>query len=189
VLSNGYGASMTEPEHLGELDDGDPPAGPDLFVYRPNPIASALRYAASAPALALGSLIVSTATILTMAAVSDIGDLAIYGSRRPNNISPLRWDTGVRLGVAVLALLLALIAAAMYVSSRPGIEVVLDAEPGLDADLDADDDDPLDDDDGTRSVRLLIGAAVVVGVIAILLNAAAFGAAMSTHVPSNGFFG
>ena len=118
---------------------------------------------------------------------SEIGDVSVFTTAsRDSNIAALRWAAGLRGLVALIALLLAVVAARRLLGRRAEVRVG-SMQP------EADDAKSLDALEAEAIARLVvpsplqatvIGAAIVVSLLSFALNAAAFGYAMASHVPS-----
>ena len=177
----GYGAGMTEadPSHgqAVELLDAD---HPDSVLIRRNPFAAIAVAAGSAPALALAALITATATLLVMGVTNDIADAKLYSSRGFDNLAELRWASGSRLVVAGFALLLAVIAGVRYSRRLPATRYTFSP----------DGEEATESSEGAEApgwINTLVGSAVVVSVIAVVLNAIAF--VMTLHLHESPNFG
>jgi hypothetical protein len=152
----------------------------DSVVIHPNPFAVIARVAGSVTALALAALITATATMLTMSVADDIADARLYSSRGFNNLEALRWAAGTRLVVAGIAMLLALVAGIRYSRGLPATRYTFSVD-GQEA---------TESTEGAEApgwVGLLVGSAVVVSVLAILLNALAL--ALTLHLHESPKFG
>lgn len=150
----------------------------DSVVIRPNSFGTIARAASSAAALALAALITATATVLNMSLVNDIAAAKFYNSRGFNNLAELRWEAGARLIVAGIAMLVALLAGLGYSRDQPAVRFTFLA----------DDEEPIESAEGNEApgwVRMLVGSAVVVSVLAVLLNAIAFATTLHLHESPN----
>jgi hypothetical protein len=165
------------PSHVEALEHGDVNES-DSVVIHPNPFGVIGRVAGSAGALALSALITATATMLNMSVVDDIADAKLYSSHGINNLEAIRWAAGIRLVVACVALLLAVLAGLRYSRDQPAIRYTFTA----------------DGEEATESVagveapgwvRLLVGSSVVVSLLAILLNATVMVLALHLHESPN----
>jgi hypothetical protein len=157
---------------LRDLDESD------SVVIRPNPFGVIARAAGSATALALSALIAATATMLDMSVTNDIADAKLYSSRGLNSLDAIRWAAGTRLIVAVVALLLAVLAGLRYSHDQPATRYTFtgDGEEATESVVGV---------EAPGWVRLLVGASVVVSVLAIVLNAIAVGLALHLHESPN----
>jgi hypothetical protein len=151
---------------------------PDSIVIHPNPVAAIARAAGSATALALVALIAATATMLSMSVADDIADAELYSSRGFNNLEALRWESGTRLVIAVIAMLLAVLAGLRYSRDLPATRYTFSAD-GEEAAESAEGAEP------PGWVSLLVGSAIVVSVLAIVLNAVAFALTLHLHESPN----
>jgi hypothetical protein len=164
-------------DHAAEVHDLD---RPDSVLIRPNPVSAMVRAAGSDAALALAALIIATATILTMSVTNDIADAKLYSTRGIDELVPLRWAAGARLIVAAVAMLLAVIAGIRYSRNLPATRYTFspDGEEAAES---------LEGAEPPGWVKMLVGAAVVVSLIAIVLNATAF--VMTLHLHESPNFG
>jgi hypothetical protein len=165
-------ASHVEALELRAVDETD------SVVIHPNPFGVIARVAGSAAALALSALIAATATMLNMSVVNDIADAKLYSSRGINNLEAIRWAAGIRLIVACVALLLAVLAGLRYSRDQPATRYTFTAD-GEEA------TESIVGVDAPGWVRLLVGSSVVVSVLAILLNAVAVALALHLHESPN----
>jgi hypothetical protein len=154
-----------EGEPLGDGDDDYPP-------YQGSRTGWA-SLAFSAPAMALASLLLSFATLTVMQTASEVGDLVYFNNGTPGGtLSQLRVSVGVRLGVGLVGLLLAVLAA---------VQIHDDEDLGAeDADL-ALPGDPL-------WVRGVTGAALLISVGSVVLSAGALIYSLSVHNHLGGGF-
>lgn len=159
---------------IGNVREPDQGTEGDSILIRRNPVGAIVDAAGSAGALALASLVTATATILTMSVAADFGDAKLYSSRGLNDLLGIRWIAGARLVIAAVALLLGVIAGVRYARSLPATRYVF-------VDSQREPDESLEGDEQPGWVTLLVGSSVVVSVLAILLNAAAFAVAMHAH--------
>jgi hypothetical protein len=146
-----------------EYDDDDylPPSGG--FV-------AFVRRAVAPPSLAIAGLALGIANLTINRTADNVGEIRLYSSlnRRTTNLAELRPSTLIQLIIAIIALVLAAVSLAS-----------LNGEPDPD-DEDAPPADPL-------WLRAVAGAGVIVGIIATVLCAIAFGYAM--HAQSSPIFG
>jgi hypothetical protein len=166
-----------DPSHVEALEvrNGDEP---DSVVIRPNPFGAIARAAGSATALALSALVTATATMLNMSVANDLADAKLYSSRGLNNLEAIRWVAGTRLIVAGVALLLALLAGIRYSRDQPATRYTFSVD-GQEA---------TESTEGAAApdwIRMLVGSAVVVSVLAILLNALALLLTLHLHESPN----
>lgn len=149
--------------------------GDDLVDHRSGGgrIGPLLRLVASPAALAISSLVIALASLLTLGAASDIGDTALFSSRGRNltELTEVRTAAGVRLVVAVIALVLAV--AAAYRSGTGG-HATEESDDNADDEADHADPDPA----VPTWLAGLAGAALIVSVVAVVVTAVAFGYAM-----------
>jgi hypothetical protein len=131
----------------------------------------------SAPALALAALITAAATMLNMSAATEIAE-AKYLSSSGDNLSLVRWEIAVRLIVAVVALVLALLAGLRYSRDLPATRYTFSAD-GEEA------DESTEGNEAAGWVKLLVGAAVVVSILAIVLNGVAILMTIGLHQSSS----
>lgn len=166
-----------DPSYVEALRVRDPVES-DSVLIRPNPFGVIARAAGSATALALASLITATATMLTMSAALDIADAKVYSSRGLNNLGAIRWEAGTRLILAGLALLLAILAGIRYSRDLPATRYTFSV----------DGEDATESIEGTRApgwVTLLVGSAVVVSMLAVVLNVVAWAITLHLHESPN----
>jgi hypothetical protein len=166
-----------DPSHVDALGHGDVNES-DSVVIHPNPFGTVGRVAGSAGALALSALITATATMLNMSVVNDIADAKLYSSRGINNLEAIRWAAGIRLVLACVALLLAVLAGLRYSRAQPVTRYTFTAD-GEEA------TESIEGVDAPGWVRMLVGSSVVVSVLAILLNATALVLALHLHESPN----
>jgi hypothetical protein len=151
---------------------------PDSVVLRPGLVVAVSRAARSAPALALAAIIVATATLISMSAANDIAEARVESSHHFNNLDVIRWTAGTRLVMAGIALLLALLAGAQFARELPGTRYTFSDS----------DDDAVETPEGAEpptSLKLLVGSAFLVAVLAVVLNAVALIFALSLHESLN----
>ena len=160
------------------LDDVDLPD----FASRSGLI---VRLMGSPPALAVASLVIAMAALMTMAAASEIGDVYVNTAKHATTNAFFRLASGVRLGVSLIALLLAVVAAMRQIPDP--LSRYLKSEGDVDADLSAIAAGSAED--VSPWIRTLIGAALVVALLAVLVNGAAFFYALATHSSQNPGFG
>jgi hypothetical protein len=158
-----------------EVREGD---DPNSVVIRPNPFGAIARAAGSATALALAALITATATIVNMSVANDLADAKLYSSRGINSLDAIRWAAGTRLIVACIGLLLALLAGIRYSRDQPATRYTfsVDGQEATESTVGAAAPD---------WVRMLVGAAVVISVLAIILNALALLLTLHLHESPN----
>lgn len=166
---------------LGDDDSFDDSDLPD-FASRSGLI---IRLVGSPSALAVASLVIAMASMITMAAASEIGDVYVNTTHRSSSNDFFRLASGVRLGVSLIALLLA-VAAALRQIPDP-LTRYLRSEEIEDADLEAIAAGDLDE--VPSWVRTLIGAAMVVGLVVVVINGASFIYSLATQAPASGPFG
>jgi hypothetical protein len=151
---------------------------PDSVVIHANPVAAIARAASSATALAVVALITATATMLSMSVANDIAGAKLASSHGFNNLEALRWESGTRLVIAVIALLLALLAGIRYSRDLPATRYTFSV----------DGEEATESSEGAEPpgwVSLLVGSAVVVSVLAVLLNAIALAFTLHLHESPN----
>jgi hypothetical protein len=166
---------------------------PISYAIGPGPLARLLGVAAAPPALGIASLVISLATLMVVDSASEIGDVHYYlheTSGAP--LAEFRWGSGIRMGLALVALGLAIAGIRMLLGPRPKLTVGVE-------DLDA---DPAALDEMEAAVlanatappawmAAVVGSGLLVSVVALAMNAAAFGYAMASHSPpptaTNGF--
>jgi hypothetical protein len=166
-----------DPSHVEALKvrDGDEA---DSVVIRPNPFGAIARAAGSATALALCALITATATMLNMSVANDLADAKLYSSRGLNTLEAIRWAAGTRLVIACIALLLAVLAGIRYSRDQSATRYTFSVDA----------DEATESTEGAPApdwVRMLVGSAVVVSVLAILLNALALALTLHLHESPN----
>jgi hypothetical protein len=152
------------------LDDADLPD----FASRSGLI---IRLIASPPALAVASLVIAMAALMTMAAATEIGDVYVNTAKHATTNAFFRLASGVRLGVSLIAMLLAVVAAMRQIPDP--LSSYLQSEDDVDADLSAIPAGSVDE--VAQWIRTLIGAALVVALLAVVVNGAAFFYALATH--------
>jgi hypothetical protein len=164
-------------EMLGDPGEDDPPA----FARR-TPLVVGLM--GSPAALAIASLGLSLAALSIVQAASEIGDVYFESARHASSLGAFRVASGVRLGVALVALILAVIAAVRQVPD-PLTSYLRNDGAAQDDELSA-----------TESAevapvwsRFVVGAALLLAVAAVLVNAAAFAYGMASHASGSSPFG
>ena len=170
------------------MPDEDPPlvevlqdhggSEPETILIRPNSFEAIARAAVSAPALALAALVTATATILDMAVTNEIAEAKLFSVSGVDNLTLLRWEAGTRLIVAVMAFLLALLAGFRYSRDLPATRYTFSP----------DGEEAVESIEGTETagwVRFLVGSAVLVAVLAIVLNAVALLMTLGLHESPN----
>jgi hypothetical protein len=144
-----------------EMHQDDDSLGDDEdFAVYPGRGREVLHLAVSAPALAIAALVLAFLPLGFMQAAQDAGDTALFSSNS-NQISDLRVYRvagAVRLAMAVVALVVAGIAGARLRLAEF-------------------DDDPVD----PYWVRAVVGAALVVAVVAVVVSAAVLLYALQVH--------
>jgi hypothetical protein len=147
-------------DSLGDDDDGDDD-------YPPSRPAELWRLAVSAPALGLAALVIALASLTIVQAGQEFGEGVLFSSsgRSPSALTELRVSAAVRLGVAAVALILA-VASGLRLRTT---------------DLDDEPPDPL-------WVRVVTGAALVVAVLSIVVTGAELIYVFRLH-PGAGFNG
>jgi hypothetical protein len=148
--------------------EGEPPIE-DLPAYQGSRT-SWTALVLSAPALAITSLFLSLAGLTSIQVAVELGETRAFTHIGATNLTVLRWSTGVRLGIAALGLLSAILAA---------LQIHDDEDLGEDEEDLALPGDPL-------WVRALSGAALLISIVAVLISAAAFIYTMATHDISRG---
>jgi hypothetical protein len=151
---------------------------PESVIVRENPFGTIARAAVSAPAIALAALITATATMLNMAATSEIAEAKLFSTSGVDNIAVLRWESGTRLIVAVIAFLLAVLAGLRFSHDLPATRYTFSA----------DGEEATESIEGTEApgwVRFLVGGAFVVAVLAIVLNGVALLMTLGLHMSPN----
>jgi multisubunit Na+/H+ antiporter MnhB subunit len=153
---------------------------PDSVVVYQRAPAAVARAIGSAPALALASLIIAAGTMLVMSVADDFAEAYVDSSRHANPLTALRWESGSRLAVAGIALLLAIIAGIRYTRDLPATRYVF-SDDGQEADESVEGTEP------PGWVKLLVGASIVVSVVAVVLNGVDL--AMTLHLHESPNFG
>jgi hypothetical protein len=169
--------SAGDPEHVEALSNNER-VEPESVLMRANPFTSIGRAMAGAPALSLAALIVATATMLTMSVANDLADAKLYSSRGIDSLTALRWAAGTRLIIAGVALLLAVIAGIRYSRDLPATRFTFTAD-GEEA------SESIEGVEAPGWARLLVGAAVVVALIAVALNGTAWALTLHLHESPN----
>jgi hypothetical protein len=167
--SNPLDIDLTETRDRAEIDS---------VVVRPSLFGVVGRLAGTPGALALAALIIATATMLDMSAANDIADAKLYSSRGLNNLGGLRWVAGTRLIVAGIGLLMALIAAARFARDLPTTRYTFSSGG----------EEATESFDGVEPpvwMAMVVGTAVVVSLLAILLNGVAWVFALHLHESPN----
>lgn len=149
-------------------------------VLRTNPAMAMARALVSAPALALTSLIAATATTLAMSVAGDIAQAKFYSSRGINNLEILRWESGVRLVIAAVALGLAVAAGVRYSRGLPATRYTFspDGEEAVESTIGS---------DPPGWMVLLVGSSLAMSILAVVWNAVAL--AMTLHLHESPNFG
>jgi hypothetical protein len=135
--------------HLGGESLGDDDGDDD--DYQPSRPAELWRLAVSAPALGLASLVVAFASLTLVQASEEFGEAVLIGGagQNPSAITQLRVSAAVRLGLAVVALILAVASGLRLRAS----------------DLDDVEPDPL-------WIRVVTGAGLVVALLSVVVTGA-----------------
>ncbi|MGN6474630.1 MAG: hypothetical protein ACTHK4_13415 [Mycobacteriales bacterium] len=136
-------------------------------------------------ALGIAGLALSLASLIIVDASNEIGDVHAITHRASTTLVVYRWSTGIRMGIAALAVVLAVVGIRRLLGRRPRLTV----EP---ADFESDERtvDELEADvlahvsSPPSWLAGLVGASLLVSLVALGINAAAFGYAMSAHVPA-----
>jgi hypothetical protein len=135
-------------------------------------------------ALGVAALALSVTSLIIIQAANELGDAYVVAHGSQNSLVVYRWATGGQMVVAVLAVLLAVIGVRLLIGGRPKLTV----EP---ADFDAD-AKTLDGMEAAVLARVasqpawmstLLGSSLIVSIVALGINAAAFGYAMAAHTP------
>jgi hypothetical protein len=168
---------MSDSDAFIEMSREGDELGDEPSLRPPSRVRGVARLAGSVPALGLSSLIVGSATFLSVSAAANVGDLVLYTRRNIAYVDSIRWASGFRLVIAVIALGLGIVAA---------LRLAADQHDPLDDDFD---DDDLDDEavaDAPASwVRTVVGAALLVGLLAVIINGLAFIDAIQAHSPAD----
>jgi hypothetical protein len=167
-----YRARMTDADppdvHLVEIHEQD------SVVIHQRTATAVIRAAGTAPAVAAVALITATATLLNMSVANDIGDARLYNTSTFAGLVAIRWAAGTRLALAVIALLLVVFAGVRYARDLPATRYTFSAD-GEEA------TDSTEGVDAPTWVTVLVGAAALVSVLAVVLNAVALLIALHTH--------
>lgn len=141
------------------------------------------------PALGVASLAVSLASLVVVEAASELGDIHVIAHREPTTLAVYRWAAGLRMGLAAIAVVLAIVGLRFLLGRRPRLTI----EP---EDFEADDRSVDELESAVVAgvvppptwMMTVLGAALTVGLLALAINASVFGYAMASHVPpQNGF--
>jgi hypothetical protein len=159
-------------------DESLSPGDVDSVVVRPTTASALSGVVGFAPALALAALVTATATMLAMSLANEVADAKSFSSHGFPGLSVLRWTVGTRLVVAGIALLLALLALRRYRHDLPVTRYTF-SEDGAEATDEIVGNEPPD------WIRFLVGAALLVSLLAIVLNGVALAFAVQPHMSPN----
>lgn len=181
-------SDVTDVVEMGVPD----PAGRGAISYSVGPaqVRRVLGVLAAPCALGIAALALSLASLIIVDASNEIGDVHAISHGASTTLDVYRWSTGIRMGIAALAVVLALVGIRRVLGRRPRLTV----EP---ADFESD-ERSVDDLEAEALAQVvapptwlagLLGSSLIVSLVALGINASAFGYAMASHVPAphNGF--
>ncbi len=172
------------------LELGPPePSGDSEISYPtgPSQLQRIVGLVAVPAALGIASLVVAMASLMVIDPASEIGDIDLFTQRAnlDGNLLELRWSSGLRALAALVALVVAVVAARMLVGRRARVRIGVAAP-------EADDPASLDALEAAavaalpvpaRADATIVGAAMLVSLLSLAFNVAAFGYAMASHLP------
>jgi hypothetical protein len=171
-----------------ELGPAEPSNGNEIsYAVGPSQLERIVALVAVPAALGLTSLVVAMASLMVVDPASEIGDVDLF-TRLTNgsgNLVELRWSSGLRSLSALIALVLAVMAARLLVGRRARVRIGAAAP-------EADDPASLDALEAAAVAALpvpspgqatIVGAAMLVSLLSVAFNLAAFGYAMASHIP------
>ncbi|HVV75532.1 MAG TPA: hypothetical protein VHC43_05800, partial [Mycobacteriales bacterium] len=145
-----------------------------------------LHVAAVPPALGVAALTLGVAALVPVEPAGEIGSIRAITHVTNQNLTLYRWSSGIRTGVALMALAFAVIGILMLMGRRPTLTVEV---------ADFESDDRIDQLEAAAIASrpaprtwqsTLLGAGLIVSLIALALDVASFTYAMTAHLPSNG---
>jgi hypothetical protein len=153
--------------HLGDEPIGDGDDDGDDHPPRRSGIDDLWRLAVSAPALAVASIGIGLASLTIVVAAQEFGEAVLFSAhgQNPSNLTELRVSAAIRLGIAIVAALLAVASGLRLHTST----------------VDEDAADPI-------WVRAAAGAGLVIAVMSILVSGAELIYVFRIH-PGAGFDG
>jgi hypothetical protein len=170
-------------------DDGE---GQDAneIVYGVGPTVArrVLRIAMMPASLGVAALVTAFTSMLIIEAANEIGELAaVSASGNSFPLTPFRFASGIRLGVALVALALALLAARKAIGPRAQVRVTVDTLDGDSRTIDEIEAEAIAHaSEPPAWVAMIVGAAVVFSLLAVAVNGADFGYALATNSPGGG---
>lgn len=176
---------VTDIVEMGPADA--PPPAEIAYPVGPSQLERIVRLAGIPTALGVAALVLATATLILVEPANEIADTTLIGGGSGGELSELRWASGIKLGIAVIALVLAITAVVRLLGRRPRVRLSVN-EP------EADDPASLDQIEAavvaaqpqpSTGESTIVGAALVVSVVSFALNAAALSYTLATHVPSS----
>ena len=174
-----------------ELGPDDPSAGGEISYAVGQTQWQRIAGVVAAPvALGIASLVVAMASLMITEPTSEIGDVALFTriGNPDGNLLELRWASGLRALVALIALIIAVVAARLLVGQRATVRIAESAP-------EADDSASLDAIEAAAIAALpvppqasvaIVGSAVLVSLVSVVLNLAAWWYAMAAHIPQQG---
>lgn len=163
----------------------EPPATqPISYAVGPSQLRRMLQVVKLPPALGVASLVLSLSSLMLVQSARELGDTYVIAHGSRDTLPVYRWATGIQLGVAALAVVLSIIGIVLLLGRRPKVTV----QPAdFDADaatLDRMEAATLAQAGGPPAwMATLVGASLVVGIVALCVNAIAFGYAMTASTP------
>lgn len=176
---------MPDVSDVVEMGVPDPAEGePISYGVGPSQIGRCFRVLVAPAALGAAALGLSLASLIIVDAANEIGDVHAITHRATTTLVVYRWSTGIRMGIAALAVVMAVVGIRRLIGRRPRLTI----EP---ADFESD-ERTVDELEAAALAEVsvpaawmagLLGSALIVSVVALGINAAAFGYAMAAHVP------
>lgn len=139
---------------LGEAEEGEPLPVPKRR--------RAWRLVVSPAAVAVASIILALSSLGQQQDATELGDVAYFGSKHPSELTVFRTSSAFRVGVAGIALLLAIVAAVWV---RRWVAAQEETEDGR----------------GTSWVPPAVGAAVIVSLVGVAGAVLTLVRALETH--------
>jgi hypothetical protein len=182
-------ASVPGVTDIVEMGQGEAPQSGEIsYPVGPSQVARIARLVVVPAALGLASMVLAAGSMMIMYPASEIGDVAFFTrvANPDGNLLELRWSAGLRALVALVAIALAITAARLLIGRRPWVRVSASAPEADDpASLDTLEKDALAARPAVApSHAAIVGAALLLSVLSFAFNAAAFGYAMSSHIPT-----
>jgi hypothetical protein len=168
--------------------DNPPPAEPaEKISYRVGPTqASRILAVAAAPlAFAVSAIVVGLGSMMVVEPANDVANVKAILHRSGSELTPYRWSSGIRLGLAVVALVLAVVGVRLLIGRRPEVHVTADTLEGDNRTLDQIEDAAVANVANHPDwMRMIAGAGMLVAIVSVLLNTAAFAYAMAASQPT-----